>query len=263
MRLLAIFLLTLSAPLLAQPLEPFEAEFRLHVSRIPTPIKATLELRPTDTPDGYRMQLENRSFLVKNREESHFTWNHCQPRSQHYEHEFRGFGIRREHRMDFDWQNHEVLFDDGKDKGRYDIDDNTLDELTMLLKAQCLIAAGEKEFTLTAAYGDRVRNHTFVITGEEVIDTPAGRIATIVVEKKRKADSQRRTIFWVAPSLQNMLVKARHVENRALFGELLMRSYKGPAPMPASPAADETDAEEQEAPALNDDEQDEASLALP
>jgi hypothetical protein len=100
----------------------------------------------------------------------------------------------------------------------------------MLLKAQCLFAEGLREFTLNAAYGDKVRSHTFVVTGEEEIETPAGTIQTLVIEKRRKKDSQRRTIFWVAPSLQYMLVKARHVENRALFGELLMRSYEGPKP---------------------------------
>ena len=132
--------------------------------------------------------------------------------------------------MTFDWDQQEVLFDDGNEKGHYPITDDTLDELTMLLKAQCLFAEGLREFTLNAAYGDKVRNHTFVVTGEEEIETPAGTIQTLVIEKRRKKDSQRRTIFWVAPSLQYMLVKARHVENRALFGELLMRSYEGPKP---------------------------------
>ena len=235
MRVAILSLLLLAGSAGAAPLLPFEAEFRLHVSKIPTTIKATLELGPTDQPDEYMMRLENRSFLVKNREQSHFSWNDCAPRSNRYEHEFRGFGIRREHSMSFDWDTGEVLFDDGNEKGHYPVEQGTLDELTMLLKAQCLLAEGLKEFTLQAAYGDKVRSHTFIVTGEETISTPAGDIATIVIEKKRKADSQRRTVFWVAPSLQYMLVKARHVENRALFGELLMRSYKGPAPQEQTP----------------------------
>jgi len=77
MRVFVLLLLVLTVPALSQPLEPFEAEFRLHVSKIPTTIKATLELTPTGQPDGYRMRLENRSLLVKNHEESEFTWNDC------------------------------------------------------------------------------------------------------------------------------------------------------------------------------------------
>ena len=230
MRFVALLPLFLAGALQAAPLEPFEAEFRLHVSKIPTTIKATLSLEPLDTPDRYRMSMQSRSFLVKNLEQSEFSWNECAPRSQQYRHEFRGFGIRREHTMSFDWAKHEVLFDDGDEKGHYPVGDDTLDELTMLLKAQCLFAEGLREFTLEAAYGDKVRSHTFVVTGEEEIETPAGNIQTLVIEKRRKKDSQRRTVFWVAPSLQYMLVKARHVENRALFGELLMRSYEGPKP---------------------------------
>lgn len=245
MRFAPLLLLLLTGALTAAPLAPFEAEFRLHVSKIPTPIKATLSLEPLDTPDHYRMRMHSRSFLVKSLEQSEFSWNECAPRSQQYRHEFRGFGIRREHTMSFDWEQQEVVFDDGDGKGHYPVTDNTLDELTMLLKAQCLFAEGLREFTLDAAYGDRVRSHTFVITGEEEIKTPAGKIQTLVIEKRRKKDSQRRTIFWVAPSLQYMLVKARHVENRALFGELLMRSYEGPKPddtvFESAPADDEPD----------------------
>lgn len=231
MRFFLLSLMMFTGAVSAEPLQPFSAEFRLHVSKIPTTIKATLELSASEQPNHYQMRLENRSFLVKNREQSEFTWNDCAPQSQHYEHEFRGFGIRREHSMDFDWDKQQVQFNDGKDKGHYDIEKGVLDELTMLLKAQCLFAEGLTEFTLTSAYGDRVRSHTFVVTGEETINTPAGKIDTLVVEKKRHEDSKRRTIFWVAPSLQYMLVKARHVESRVLFGELLMRSYSGPAPI--------------------------------
>lgn len=245
MRFAPLLLLVLTGALQAAPLEPFKAEFRLHVSKIPTTIKATLSLEPLDAPDRYRMRMYSRSLLIKNLEQSEFSWNECAPRSQQYRHEFRGFGIRREHTMSFDWAQQEVLFDDGDEKGHYPISDDTLDELTMLLKAQCLFAEGLTEFTLNAAYGDKVRSHTFVITGEEEIETPAGKIQTLVIEKRRKKDSQRRTIFWVAPSLQYMLVKARHVENRALFGELLMRSYEGPKPdgtvFDGTPADDEPD----------------------
>ncbi|MCC1495657.1 DUF3108 domain-containing protein [Alcanivorax sp. 1008] len=248
MRTFILPLLILAGAAGADPLQPFEAEFRLHVSRIPTTIKATLELGPTDQSDEYRMQMENRSFLIKNREQSFFSWNDCAPRSNRYEHQFRGFGIRREHSMTFNWDSQDVLFDDGQEQGHYPIEPDTLDELTMLLKAQCLLAEGEKEFTLSAAYGDKVRSHTFMVTGEETVSTPAGDIDTIVIEKKRKADSQRRTIFWVAPSLQYMLVKARHVENRALFGELLMIRYDGPAPLDPAAAKEPEESKEDSPP---------------
>src|SRR5690554_155590 len=241
MRFVFLSLLLVTGAAHADTLLPFSAEFRLHVSKIPTTIKATLALTASDQPDHYQLRLENRSFLVKNREQSEFSWNDCAPQSQHYEHEFRGFGIRRAHSMDFDWEKQQVEYSDGKDKGHYSIEKGVLDELTMLLKAQCLFAEGLTEFTLTAAYGDRVRSHTFVVTGEETIDTPAGKIHTLVVEKKRHADSNRRTIFWVAPSLQYMLVKARHVESRVLFSELLMRRYSGPAPIDPDALLDDDD----------------------
>jgi hypothetical protein len=230
MRLLLSLCLLLPSLGISQTLQPFQAEFRLHVSRIPTTIKANLILEENGQPGHYRMSMESRSLMVRNREQSEFVWNDCAPRSERYEHQFRGFGIRRQYSMTFDWDNEEITYQHSDGEGRYPLEEDTLDELTMLLRAQCLFAEGLSEFSLNAAYGDRLRNHTFVVTGEEELDTPAGRITTLVVEKRRRKESDRRTIFWVAPSLQYMLVKARHVESRALFGELVMRSYSGPAP---------------------------------
>lgn len=230
MRLLLVLLILIPHWTLAQPLLPFEAEYRIHVSRIPTPIKATLALVHGDSDNQFQMSFQTRSLMMRNREESTFQWNSCSPRSESYTHEFRGFGVRREHRMDFNWKAREVHYQGGEGDIRYPISNGVLDELTMLLKAQCLFAEGLTQFTMKAAYGPRVRNHHFVVTGEELVRTPAGDVQTLVVEKRRREDSERRTIFWVAPSLQYMLVKARHIESRGLFGELLMRSYEGPAP---------------------------------
>jgi hypothetical protein len=238
MRLLLTLFAFLPGLLLATPLEPFQAEFRLHVSRIPTTIKANLVVEHADRPDQYRMSMESRSVMVRNREESLFQWNNCAPKSERYEHFFRGMGARRQYSMEFDWDNNTVSYASANDQGTYSITEDTLDELTMLLKAQCLFANGETVFTLTAAYGNGIRTHTFVVTGEEELDTPVGKLHTLVVEKRRRESSDRRTIFWVAPSLQYMLVKARHEESRALFGELLMRRYSGPAPL--APLADNT-----------------------
>lgn len=205
---------------------PFEAEFRVHVSRIPTPIKATLSLQPKPGMDDYFvMQMESRSLLLRSVEESHFIWHHCLPISHRYRHTFRGFGFRRSSEMQFDWDQRQVSYENDKDSGSFAITEQTLDEVTMILRARCLLEDGQTEFTLQAAYGEGIRDHHFVVTGEEMVDIPGGEVRAIVIEKKRRPGSKRSTIFWLAPELDYMLVKARHIESRALFGELKLRRY--------------------------------------
>ena len=231
LRLLAGITLALSCAILqAQGLEPFSAQYRLYVSKIPTTIKADLSLAPVnDREDIYEMKLAVDSLLVKNLEHSTFRWNNCQPRTQTYVHNFRGFGKRRRYDMAFQWEPPSVRNEGPRGVKEYAITKDTVDDLTLLLRARCVFATGDKEFRAQTAYGRKLRSHTLQVIGAERVDTPVGEMNALVVQKIRDDDSERETFFWVAPELDYMVVKARHVENAALFGEMIMRSYSGPS----------------------------------
>ena len=223
-------LLTASQLTLADRLAPFAAEFRIYVNKLPTPVKADLVLEPAEGDDNYHMLLKAKSFMLTNTEESFFQWRDCQPRTRKYLHEFEGFGKHRYHRMDFQWDPPKVHNESEDDQESLDIPANTLDELTILLRGRCVFASGEKNYTVTSAYGDRSRTHHFAVIDEETIDTPLGELKTLLVEKKRDGDSKkkRRTLFWVAPSLDYMVVKARHIESTFLKADMIMIDYSEP-----------------------------------
>lgn len=235
-RIFLALLLTTSSLATAEPLAPFAAEFRIYVNKLPTPVKADLVLEPAEGKDYYRMLLKAKSFLLTNTEESYFHWRDCQPRTTRYVHEFKGFGQHRYHHMDFQWNPPMVHNESEDDQESLEIPENTLDELTILLRGRCVFATGDKAYKVTSAYGDKLRTHHFEIIDREVIDTPMGEIDTLLVEKKREGDSKekRRTLFWVAPSLDYMVVKARHIESTLLKAELIMIDYDGPDVPPLS-----------------------------
>lgn len=216
----------------ADTLAPFAAEFRIYVNKLPTPVKADLVLEPAEGKDNYHMLLKAKSFLLTNTEESFFEWRDCQPRTSRYLHEFEGFGKHRYHRMNFQWAPPRVHNVSEDDKESLDIPANTLDELTILLRGRCVFSTGSKNYTVTSVYGDRIRTHHFAVIDHETIKTPMGDIDTLLVEKKRQGDSKkkRRTLFWVAPSLDYMVVKAKHIESTFLKAELIMIDYTGPEP---------------------------------
>ena len=203
-RIFLALLLTTSSLATAEPLAPFAAEFRIYVNKLPTPVKADLVLEPAEGKDYYRMLLKAKSFLLTNTEESYFHWRDCQPRTTQYVHEFKGFGQHRYHHMDFQWNPPMVHNESEDDQESLEIPENTLDELTILLRGRCVFATGDKSYS--------------------------------VVEKKREGDSKekRRTLFWVAPSLDYMVVKARHIESTLLKAELIMIDYDGPDVPPLS-----------------------------
>lgn len=235
-RLFLALLLAASSLAAAEPLAPFAAEFRIYVNKLPTPVKADLVLEPAEGEDYYRMLLKAKSFLLTNTEESHFHWRDCQPRTTHYVHEFKGFGQHRYHHMDFQWNPPMVHNESEDDQESLEIPENTLDELTILLRGRCVFATGDKGYKVTSVYGDKLRTHHFEVIDREIIDTPMGKLDTLLVEKKREGDSKekRRTLFWVAPSLDYMVVKARHIESTLLKAELIMIDYDGPDAPPLS-----------------------------
>ena len=231
---LALLVTTSLLPVLsaAASLPPFSAEYRIYVNKIPTPIKADLVLEPANGEDRYHMRFEAHSWLLNNLEESWFHWNDCAPRTERYTHEFKGFGKHRYHDTDFNWEQGRAVSESDSGEESFPIPDQALDELSMLLRARCVFATGDKEYSATSVYGDDIREHHFIVIARETIDTPMGELNTLVVEKKREEDKEesRRTLFWVAPDVSYMVVKARHIESALLHGELIMTEYNGPLP---------------------------------
>ncbi|MBA3980437.1 MAG: DUF3108 domain-containing protein [Alcanivorax sp.] len=223
-----------SKPVRTRTLQPFRAEYRVSVSRVPTPIRAELVLEAGDTDGVYRMQMSVDSRLMQNTELSIFRWEDCQPYTQHYMHYFRGFRRERDHFMDFVWDSDtprviNASTGNGEEElSEYDIEPGTVDELTMMLIAPCLMTDEQTEYSVTTAYGTRVREHHIQVVGHETLRTPLGEVETVRIEKRRDADSSRYTVFWLAPELDYMLVRGRHVESRGLYGELRLVDYEGP-----------------------------------
>jgi hypothetical protein len=221
---------SVTAQPLTQPhhLEPFKASYRIYVSKIPMPITAELELRPLDQPDTWEMRFEVHSFMLHNLEESTFTWNNCHPKSIHYHHDFKGFGHHQFHDTNFYWNPPHVENHSDEDDKSFPIPADSVDDLTVLLQAACVFSEGRSSYHATSIYGDQIRDNLFTLLRHETIKTPLGPMDTLVIEKVRKEDNGRHTIFWIAPTLNYMLVKAKHIENPVLFGEVIMKSYEGP-----------------------------------
>src|SRR5699024_154062 len=139
----------------------------------------------------------------------------------------------RYHHMTFSWSPPQATNkSEDKKTETFPIPANAMDELSVLLRARCVFATGDKEYKATSVYGDDIRHSLFIVVGRETIDTPLGKLDTLVVKKKRDKDQDdsRKTLFWVAPKVGYMVVKARHVENALLHGELIMTEYHGPEP---------------------------------
>lgn len=206
-------------------LAPFEAEYGLSVGWLPLG-KAVFRLAPAEGEDRYRAEVKARLLAMRNVEVSEFTWNGCEPRTEAYFHEFKGLGMRRFHDMTFEWDDGpRVVNVERDDRRTYEIPAHTLDEITVLLRSRCVFSEGAQDYLATTAYGNKVRTHQLRVVGRETIDGPDGPVETVRVEKVHREESDRRTIIWVAPELDWMMVRARHSEG-GITGRIVLRDYR-------------------------------------
>lgn len=113
--------------------------------------------------------------------------------------------------LNFDWSQGRVVNERGEGLA---IADSTVDRLLMQLILRDWVLAAVKtsgkppqgEKVVSFAEKNKLREYRFAVHGEEAISVPAGRFATIRLDR---VDSKRnRSRFWLAPALDYAVVKA-------------------------------------------------------
>ena len=88
-----------------------------------------------------------------------------------------------------------------------------LDKSTYQIALQHDVAAGKKSMSYQVIDGDEVETYDFRVLGEEVVETKAGLIDAIKVERVRDpTQSNRKTVLWFAKDWDYLLVRLQQVE---------------------------------------------------
>jgi len=118
----------------------------------------------------------------------------------------------------------EVHFTPGAKKARslykenwYDLpsSDNTFDRMSQMEEMRLQLMQDDtprESFTVTVADGKRVKDYRLDYVGEEILDTPVGKIKTLHFERLHD-DPDRTSDTWLAPDWDYMMVKTVHVED--------------------------------------------------
>lgn len=163
--------------------------------------------------------------LISIRETSQFHWQENQAIPSAYRYRQRGFGGRREH-LDFDRDHNTMIHTrDGREQ-IVELTGIVLDplgfsvQLSMDVKLAIQEGTGRQEFEYDIADGHRVVSHLYRITGEDTLDTEAGELATIVLERVRDPDSPRTTVIWLARDHDYILARLEQVSSSGARTEL-------------------------------------------
>lgn len=179
-------------------------------------ITVTHELTPTDS--GHKLRFFADSVLASIEENSQFDWP--QPgllRPLEYRYERRGLGRDRTAKLDFDWDKGKVTNNVQDKPWKMAIEPGVLDKLSFQIQLQRDLIAGKHEgLSYDIADGGKIKHYKFEIVGEEVLDTPLGKVDTVKVKRSRK-DDDRITYAWMAPKYQYLLVRMQQEEGGDVY----------------------------------------------
>lgn len=129
----------------------------------------------------------------------------------HYVYKRRGLGKDRDADLSFDWNKQTVTNKVQQTNWKMDINQRVQDKLSYQIQLQQDLLNGHKNFSYQIADGGRLKEYKFVTLGEEVLDTPLGKVATIKVKRSRDND-ERVTYAWLAKEWNYLLVRLQQEE---------------------------------------------------
>ncbi len=174
----------------------------------------TVNNRLTKTANNqYELLFKADSMIGSITELSKMQWNPAQQTISplHYSYARRGLGKDRTAELSFDWKNKSVTNNVQKTSWEMDIAQKVQDKVSYQIQMQQDLLNGHKNFAYQIADGGRLKEYKFSIVGEEILETPLGKVNTIKVKRSRDNDD-RVTYAWLAKNWNYLIVRLQQEE---------------------------------------------------
>lgn len=207
----------------AQQPTPFSASYTADWKQLPISGSASRSLEAQE--DGrWKLSFEASMLLAGLTEESVFRVDGDTLMPVTYRYSRDGLGKSKEVEQDFDWAQKQVL---GSDRGKpvtLPINRGVLDKSTYQQVLQQDVAAGKTSMSYQVIDGDEIDVYDFRVLGEEAVQTRAGLIDAIKVERVRDpTQSSRKTVLWFAKDWDFLLVRLHQVEKDGKEYQIMLK----------------------------------------
>ena len=196
----------------AADLQPFSASYTADWKQLP--MSGTAERSLTkNANDTWTLSFKASMMIASLTEVSTLRVDKGTLLPQSYNFERGGLGKTKKIDMAFDWSSKVVSGTDRGDVINLPINPGVLDKSTYQLALQKDVAAGKKSMSYQVVDGDSVDTYDFRVLGSEKVDTKAGKIDAIKVERVRDPTQNKRiTVMWFAKDWDYLLVRLQQVE---------------------------------------------------
>lgn len=214
MRRALLFACALLALPLAQAadLQPFSASYTADWKQLPMSGSAERSLSKNDN-GSWTLNFKASMLVASLTEESTLKLDKDTLLPQSYRFERGGLGKAKKVNLDFDWTAKMVTGTDRGDPVKVPLNTGMLDKSTYQLALQRDVAAGKKSMSYQVVEGEDTDTYDFRVIGSEKVQTKAGSVDAIKVERVRDPTQNKRiTEMWFAKDWGYILVALRQVE---------------------------------------------------
>ena len=209
--LFAVALLALPA-VNAADLKPFSASYTADWKQLPMSGTAERSLAK-EANDVWKLSFKASMMIAGITEDSTLTVDKDVLLPKTYNFERSGLGKAKKADLDFDWSSKMVTGVYDKDPVKLPLNRGMLDKSSYQLALQLDVAAGKKSMSYQVVDGGEVDTYDFRVLGSEKVETKAGQIDAIKVERVRDpTQSKRITVMWFAKDWDYLLVRLQQVE---------------------------------------------------
>ncbi len=209
--LLALSLLAIPAVQAAE-LKPFQASYTADWKQLPMSGSAERSLTK-DADNVWTLSFKASMMIASLTESSTFTFKNDSLIPKTYTFERGGLGKTKKINLDFDWAANMVTGLENKTPVKVPLLSGMLDKSTYQLALQRDVAAGKKSMSYQVVEGEDVDTYDFRVLGSDKVQTKAGTIDAIKVERVRDpTQNKRTTIMWFAKDWDYLLVALQQVE---------------------------------------------------
>ena len=196
----------------AADLHPFSVSYTADWKQLP--MSGSAERSLAKNGDGtWTLNFKASMMIASLNEESTLTLDKDTLLPQSYHFERGGLGKAKKADLDFDWTNKMVTGTDRGDAVKIPLNRGMVDKSTYQLALQHDVAAGKKSMSYQVVDDGEVDTYDFRVLGSEKVETKAGQIDAIKVERVRDpTQSKRITVLWFAKDWDYLLVRLQQVE---------------------------------------------------
>ncbi|MEE9159248.1 MAG: DUF3108 domain-containing protein [Gammaproteobacteria bacterium] len=159
-------------------------------------------------------------------EETRWTYNEHAIHPLIYQYHRSGGKKIRDVTVEYDWTNGEIRNTSKDTPWRIALRPELFDNLLYQYMLMQDLNAGKRELSYQIVDGGRVKTYDIRLLGEEIIDTPLGKLHTVKLERQ-KPNSKRKTTLWCATALHYLAVRLEYLDKDGTVTTFLIDELSG------------------------------------